>query len=184
WTSAATFTAAVMAFVVATTLLPEPVRAGLGAVLLIGSLGLVAAHRVLDRRSGTPLAPPGLLAQPPLRDGAVASLLNTATTSSTITLAALYLQRGRGDGPLRAALHLLPFSLAVVLGAALATPVLSRIRPRLVVAAGLAVIAVGNLALVPAAAHPAAMAACVAISGAGLGLSSVAATGLGTSVCA
>ena len=97
-----------MAFVVATTMLTEPGRADLGAALLVASLGLALAYRAVDRRSAAPLAPRDLLAQRPLRHGAAASLLNTATTSSTITLAALYLQRSRGDGPLSAALPLLP----------------------------------------------------------------------------
>ena len=49
-------------------------------------------------------------------------------------------------------------------------------------ATGLAVIAVADAALIPAAAHGWALSACVAVAGAGLGLSSVAATTLGTTV--
>jgi MFS family permease len=77
---------------------------------------------------------------------------------------------------------LLPFSLAVVGGSALAAPALARWRPQRVIAAGLGLIAVGDAALIPAASRPWVLPACVAIGGAGIGLSSVAATGLGTSV--
>jgi hypothetical protein len=60
------------------------------------------------------------LRQPTLRQGATASWLNTATTSSTATLVTLYLQNTLGRSPLTAAATLLPFSLAVIIGAALA----------------------------------------------------------------
>jgi MFS family permease len=147
--SAATFTAAVMAFVVATTLLPERGRTAVGATLLGLAVALAGLFAVLDRRSAAPLLPGRLLRQRPLRQGAAGSLLNTATTSSAITLATLYLQDTRGYSPLTAGLMLLPFSLAVVGGSALAAPALARWRPQRVVAAG----ATGLGTTVPAAAR-------------------------------
>ncbi len=180
--SAAAFTAAVMAFVVATTLLPERGRVAAGATLLGVAVLLAGLFVVLDRRSAAPLLPGRVLRERPLREGAAGSLLNTAATSSAITLATLYLQDARGYSPLTAGLMLLPFSLAVVGGSALAAPALARWRPQRVIAVGLGFIAAGDASLILAAGRPLALPACVAVGGAGIGLSSVAATGLGTSV--
>ena len=89
----------------------------------------------------------------------------------------------RGRSPLTAGMMLLPFSLAVIAGSALAAPALARWVPQRV-ATGLSAIAVCDAALILAAASPWGLPVCVAVGGAGIGLSSVAATGLGTSVAA
>jgi MFS family permease len=118
----------------------------------------------------------------PLRQGAAGGLLNTLTTGSAITLATLYLQDTLGHSPLVAGLMLLPFSVAVIAGSALAAPALARWAPQRLVSTGLAVIAVCDAALIPAASSTWALPVCVAAGGAGIGLSSVAATRLGTCV--
>ncbi|MBV8915927.1 MAG: MFS transporter, partial [Acetobacteraceae bacterium] len=180
--SSAIFTATVMAFVVATTLLPEQRRAVPGMTLLGCAVVLAWLFIAVDRRSSAPLLPRALLRERPLRQGAFGGLLNTLTTSSVITLATLYMQNTRGRSPLVAGLMLLPFSLAVIGGSALAAPLLARWRPQRVVAAGLTTIAVCDAALILAASSSWALPLCVAVCGAGIGMSSVAATGLGTSV--
>jgi Major Facilitator Superfamily len=180
--SASTFTAAAMAFVVAATLLPQPGKAALGVALLAAAALLADVFIAVDRRSAAPLLPRAVLSERPLRQGAAGALLNTLTTSSAITLATLYLQNTRGHSPLVAGLMLLPFSLAVIGGAALAAPGLARWPPQRLVSAGLAIIAVCDAALILAASRTWALPACVAAGGAGIGLSSVAATRLGTSV--
>ena len=179
-----TFTGAVMAFIVATTLLPERGRWAAGAVLLGLTAILAGLFIVIDRRSAAPLLPRALLRQRPLRQGACGALLNTLTTSSVITLATLYLQDTRGRSPLAAGLMLLPFSLAVIAGSVAAAPALARWRPQRVIAAGLTVIAAADAALIVAAPISWALPLCVAAGGAGIGLSSVAATGLGISTAA
>ena len=135
-----------------------------------------------NRRSAAPLLPRAVLGERALRQGAAAGLLNTLTTSSAITLATLYLQNTLGHSPLVAGLMLLPFSVAVIAGSALAAPALARWTPQRLVSAGLAVIAVCDAALIPAASSTWALSVCIAAGGAGIGLSSVAATRLGTSV--
>jgi len=180
--SVRTFTAAVMAFVVATTLLPERGQAALGAVLAVVAVALAGLFVAVDRRSAAPLLPRAVLGMRPLRQGAAGALLNTLTTSSAVTLATLYLQNARGRSPLAAGLMLLPFSLAVIAGSALAAPLLARRPPQRLVSAGLAAIAVSDAGLIPAAGSTWALPVCVAAGGAGIGLSSVAATRLGTSV--
>jgi MFS family permease len=77
---------------------------------------------------------------------------------------------------------LLPFSVAVIVGSALAAPALARWPAQHLVSAGLAIIAISDAALIPAATSTWALPICVAAGGAGIGLSSVAATRLGTSV--
>lgn len=128
------------------------------------------------------LLPAAMLRMPSLRRGTAGAFVNTAATSSAMTLATLYLQDTRDDSPLAAAVTLLPFSIAVVAGSAGATPAPRRIRPRYAMAAGLAVIAIADAALAAAAPHRWAVPACVAAAGAGLGLFSVASTALGTTV--
>lgn len=178
----ALFTGSVMLVVVAMTLLPKAQRARLAVGLLAVAVATFTAFIVVDRRARAPLLPPALLRQHPMREGAVGSLLNTLTTSSSITLATLYVQDARGRDPLTAGLMLLPFSVSVIAGSALAARVLARWDPQRVIASGLATIAIFAVLLVPAASSGWALPVCAAVGGAGLGLSSVAATSLGTTV--
>jgi MFS family permease len=180
--SVGTFTAAVMAFVVATTLLPQTGHAALGGALLAAAVVLAGLFITVDRRSAVPLLPGPILRERTLRYGAAGGLLNTLTTSSAITLAALYLQNTLRHSPLVAGLMLLPFSVAVIAGSAAAAPALARWPPQRLVCAGLALIAVCDSALIAAASRAWALPLCMAAGGAGIGLSSVAATRLGTSV--
>jgi MFS family permease len=176
------FTAAVMAFVVGSSVITQPGGRVAGALLLAACGLAAAAFAWIDRRAAAPLLPRPLTASRPLRQGALGGFLNTATTSSVITLLTLYLQNTLRHSPLAAAAALLPFSLAVIGGSALSAAVQRRARPQWTVAAGLALIAVADLALLPAARSPWAVPACAAVAGLGIGLSSVAATGLGTDV--
>jgi MFS family permease len=180
--SAALLTAAVMAIVVGTTVVARPGDQLLGTVLLGLAIALAPAFWVVDRRSASPLLPGALLRQPTVQQGALGALLNTAATSSVATLATLYLQNTLHRSPLTAAAALLPFSVAVIVGSSLAAPLLRRAPPQRVAAAGLAVIAGGDAALILVASHIPALSACIAAAGFGIGMSSVATTTLGTSV--
>ena len=179
---AATFTAAVMALVVGTTLITQPARRAGGELLLASCAVLAGGFLLIDRHAAAPLLPARLLGSARLRQGAGGGLLNTATTSSALTLVTLYLQNTLRRSPLQTAALLLPFSLAVIGGASLSAVLLRRWRPQLVVALGLAGIAAADFALIPSASVPLAVPVCAAIAGTGIGLSSVAATGLGTDV--
>jgi MFS family permease len=176
------FTAAIMALIVGTTLVSQPGHRLAGG-LAIGAAALLAVSFVrIDRRARAPLLPDGVRRLTSLRWGAIGASLNTATTSSVMTLATLYLQQARHYRPIGAAAALLPFSLAVVAGAAAAAPALRRFTARRVAAAGLAAIAVADAALVVGARSTVALPACVALAGLGIGLSSVATTTMGTAV--
>jgi predicted MFS family arabinose efflux permease len=119
---------------------------------------------------GRPLPPRQLTGRPAVRQGVLGGFLNTATTSSATTLLTLYLQNTRHRSPLQAAATLLPFSLAVIAGSAAVARLLRHTRPQWVVAAGLAVIAAAEAALIPSAARPWAVPLGAAGAGAGIGL--------------
>ncbi len=196
--ASATFTLAVMAVVVGTTLIALPGERVAGTVVVVLAAPLTVAFVGVDRRARAPLLPAAVLARPDVRAGAAGAFLNTATTSSAMTLVTLYLQDGLHHSPLAAAAMLLPFSLAVIAGSALAAPALRRISARRVLAGGLGLIALADAGLCVSgfagsglgggdarpggAAVTLALPGCVAVAGAGLGLASVAATTLGTAV--
>jgi MFS family permease len=150
-------------------------------LVALGGLVLVAFVRA-EQRAADPLLPPAATRLPALRTGAAVAFLNTATTSSAATLATLHLQEDRGLGPTATGALLLPFSVCVVLGAALAAPALRRLGPRTVAGLGLAAVAAGDAVLLAVDVSLAVPAAGVAVAGAGIGLSSVASTTLGTAV--
>jgi len=176
------FTAAVMAFVVGATVIARPGGRVAGALLLGACAAAVAGFAALDRRAAAPLLPRALTGSGPLRQGTLGAFLNTATTSSVITLLTLYLQNALHHSPLAAAAALLPFSLAVIAGSGLSAAAARRLAPPWTITAGLALIAAADVALIPAARSSWAVPACVAVAGLGIGLSSVAATSLGTDV--
>ncbi len=179
---AALLTGAVMAVVLGASLLEQPGRASLGLATLAAAVVLLAGLVAVERRAATPLVPATALRQPSLRIGVGAALVNTATTSSVITLATLYLQQTRGLTPSTAALWLLPCSLGVVAGSALAAPVLRRRGPRAGIVVGLVTVAVGDALLLAMPAAEWLLPFAVAVSGIGLGMSSVGANTLGTAV--
>ena len=226
------FTAAVMAFVVGATVIAQPGGRVAGALLLAACVALAGGFVLADRRAAAPLVPRELIRSRPLRLGMFGALLNTATTSSVLTLVTLYLQNSLQRTPLQAAATLLPFSLAVIAGSTLAAVIQRRTGQRSaaqrrtgqrsaaqwrtgqpspaqrrtaqrstaqrrtgrrragppgliaqrLIATGLALIAVADAALIPLAALAWAVPVCAAAAGLGIGLSSVAATGLGTDV--
>jgi MFS family permease len=179
---AAALTAAVAAVVTGASLLEHGAHRPAGALLVAAGLAAAALLPAVERRAADPLLPGAAVRHPGLRAGALASAANTAATSSAVTLATLHLQEDEGFSAAAAGLALVPFSLSVVAGAALAARVLRRTPARTAAAAGLAVIAAGDLVLLASGAGVWAVPAGVAVSGLGIGLSSVAATALGTAV--
>ncbi|MGY1698372.1 MFS transporter [Geodermatophilus sp. SYSU D00766] len=179
---AGVLTVAVAAVVTGASLVEDPGRRLPGALLVVAGLAAAAVLPAVERRAADPLLPRAAVRHPGLRAGVLASAANTAGTSSAVTLATLHLQEAEAFGAAAAGLALVPFSLCVVAGAAGAARVLGRVPARTAAAAGLAVVAAGDLVLLAAAAGPQAVPAGVAVSGLGIGLSSVAATALGTDV--
>lgn len=175
-------TAAVMLLVVGTTLLGEQQHRPAGALLVAAGAVVAAAFVVADRRSVAPLLPGRLLRAPQVLRGTTGSFVNTATTSGVATLITLHLQSTLGRTPLEAAATLLPLSLAVIAGSAVAARWVVR-RPReRVTAAGLALIAAGTALPLLSPATAVLVGGGMAVAGAGLGLAAVATTSLGTDV--
>jgi MFS family permease len=181
WAGAAVLTAGVALLVLGGSLLETPTHRLPGAISLATGAGLLTLLTRIERRVGDPLVPAAAARHPALRAGVTLSFLNTATTSSVV-LGSLYLQDELELSPTATGLTLLPFSLCVVAGASAAAPALRRASPRTVAGAGLAAIAAGNAALLAAPEAFWVLPVAVAVSGSGIGLSSVAATKLGTSV--
>ena len=181
WRPGLALTAAIGALVVGATLVGAGGRVTVGVVLLALAGAAGACFLTLERRGPVRLVPAAAGRATTVRWGAAVSFAITATTSSSLTLAMLYLQDKLGLSPLRAAGLLLTLSVLVVVGATVA--------PRLIrlggwsgtMAAGLAAIACGNLLLWLAPSAPG-IAAASATCGLGIGLASVAATDMGTTV--
>jgi MFS family permease len=179
---AVTLTAAVMAVVAGGSLAERPGALLPGLLLIAAGALLTAAFAALERRVAAPLVPAAAARHPRLRIGAAGSFLNTATTSSAMALATLQLQTGHGTGPAEAGLLLLPFSLCVIAGSTVAARVLRRVHPRTAIGLGLGLIAAGDALLIALAVSLWAVPVGVSVAGLGIGLSSVAATTLGTDV--
>jgi MFS family permease len=174
--------AAVTTLILGASLVEDPVRRVAAALLAGGGLLLGAAFVVTQHRARDPLVPPAAVASANLRTGTAVSFVNTATTSSAGVLATLLMQQHLGVSAVGAGLALLPFSLGVVAGSALSTPLGARLAPRRLAALGLAGVAAGNLELVATYGSVAGIVAGVAVAGVGLGVASVAATTVGTDV--
>jgi Major Facilitator Superfamily len=145
---------------------------GLGAVLLGlsrgwllpvgGGLLLLVLFARIQRRSPTPLLPPGELRRPGLARGSLVALAITGTTSPAMFLAVLHAHTANG-------LVFAPLNVAVIAGS-LASPKVPRAMP-----AGLAGIAAGCALL----ALDAPLLPALVVMGAGLGVASVASTKAG-----
>jgi MFS family permease len=176
------FSAGVAGLVLGGSVLQPPGQIGPGlAAVIVGALLFVVCNRI-ERHARDPLLPAGALRHPGLRTGAAAAFINTAVTSSALAIATLELQRVQHLSSGAVGLRLLPLSLGVIAGAALATFALRRQRARAVIGAGLALIGLADAALIALADSGWLVAAPVMSAGVGLGLSSVAANTLGTDV--
>jgi MFS family permease len=173
---------AVMALILGASLAEDPDRRAAGGLLIVAGLAVGAAFVATQRRARDPLVPRAALASANLRTGTVVSFVNTATTSSAGVLATLLMQQRLGVSAVGAGLALLPFSLGVVAGSALASPLGARLAPRRLAALGLGGIAAGNVVLALTYGGVAGIVLGVAVAGVGLGIASVAATAVGTDV--
>src|SRR6185312_9861806 len=117
----------------------------------------------------------------PLRWGAVGSFANTATTSSSIAVATLVLQDRLGLTPLRAAALLVAVSVFAIVGSALAPRLVGALGWGRALACGLGIVTAANAVLVG---RPTVVGVGVAaaLCGLGLGIGSVAANDMGTTV--
>lgn len=151
------------------------------AVQGIGGVLAAAGFARLERRASHPLVPSAARRSPVLRWGAFGSFFNTATTSSSITVATLYLQGELGLTPLRAAGLLGTFSILLVLGSLGAPRLITAFGSGRTLGIGLGIVAAGNT-LLAASPQVIGIGAAAGTCGLGIGTGSVAATDLGTAV--
>ncbi|PZF81106.1 MFS transporter [Jiangella anatolica] len=174
----ATVTAALIVLVLAVSANGPAVVAGLAAAAL-----LAVAFALVERRARDPICPPETWSDRRLTSAAAVALVNNASTGAAVVVAAGYAQRELGLSPSAGGLVLLSFNAAVIAGSAIATRIASG-RPARLMTTGLAAIAAAALALVAATAavpSTATLSAGLALLGAGLGVSAVGSTTLGTS---
>jgi MFS family permease len=181
WIGGLLLTSGLMSLILAASLLEYGRSRVWGGLLGAGGCALLAGFAGTQRTVRNPLVPRLALRERRLRAGAGAAFVNTAATSSSITLATLYLQNTRHASPAAAGLMLLPFSLCVVLGAGVAGRLLGAREPALTMAIGLGLIATGDGALLLPGIDVL-LPVCAGVSGLGIGLSSVAANTVGTDV--
>lgn len=173
---------AVMTLIAGASLVEDPHRRAIGALVAAAGVGLGAGFWAHQRRSDDPLVPRAAFASANLRTGTAVSFVNTATTSSIGVLATLFLQQQLAVSAVAAGLTLVPFSLGVVAGAALSKPLGQRLPARRLAAAGLLAIATGGVLLVLTYDSIAGIVAGVGVAGTGLGVASVAGNAIGTDV--
>lgn len=181
WLSAGLLTVAAMSLVGGPTLLAEGGQTVAGFTVIVLGVITGVGFWVSDRRARSPLIPVKAHGSPHLRWGAFGSFANTATTSSSITVATLYLQQDQGLSPMQAAGTLVSFSVLVVVGSASAASLIGLLGWRRSLGLGLAVIACGNAGMVgwPTVAG---IAVAAGLGGLGLGIASVSATDMGAHV--
>lgn len=173
---------AVMAVIAGAAWLEQAPTLWLGLVSLAVGLVFTVLLAVRLRTARSPLIPADALRSRPLRHGTGLSFVNTATTSSTAVLATLFLQERLGLDPVATGLTLMALSVAVILTSASTRALLARLTPYTVSGLGIAAIAVGCLLMAVTVGMWWGVFVGVALAGAGLGLSSVAATTIGTTV--
>jgi MFS family permease len=178
----ALLTLSAMSLVLGASLVPAARTRALGLALIGAAAAVACAFALTERLARDPLLPPGTLRIANLRTGTIASFLNTATTSSAITIATLELQRQQHLTASAAALRLLPMSLGAVAGARLAGWLAPRRSRRALLGYGMRTIALGNALLLATPAAAWLLPAAVALDGLGIGVSSVSATRIGTDV--
>jgi MFS family permease len=157
---------------------PWPVPAALG---LAGGLAVLVLV-LRERSTALPLVPAGLWRRPFVA-GLVGSFGITATTSSLVVVGTLFLQETKGFSPGAAGLMILPFSLAVVVGAGAAGRLMPHTGSRFMLVLGLLMILAGGTAMAFWSATGTLVVALV-LAGLGNGIGAVAAYALGTTVAA
>ena len=133
---AITVTAGLATFVYAVLDGFDPVLAGVAAALL-------AAFAMIERRAANPLVPFAIFRSPSVTGATVTGLLMGGALIGLFFFATLYLQQVLGYGPLTAGVAFLPLALTIGASAGIASQLSTKLGPKPVLVAGLAVQAAG-----------------------------------------
>lgn len=126
-------------------------RLGLSSPFVIGALAAGAAAGLAfvatEARSADPMLPLGFFRNRSFSAATGVGLLLNLTVYGAVFMLGLYLQRVRGDTPIRAGLAFLPFPIALGIANVAAGPVGARFGRRWPMALGLAVATIGYVLL-------------------------------------
>jgi EmrB/QacA subfamily drug resistance transporter len=130
----------------------EPLGFGSAEVIacLAGAVVLLAAFLWVESRAKAPLVPLRLFRSGGLRASSAALALNGGAFIAMFFLTAIFLQQVRGDSALQAGLHFLPMGFAAVIGATVASQVVTRVGTRPVQLVGALLSVVGLVLLAQA----------------------------------
>jgi EmrB/QacA subfamily drug resistance transporter len=116
-------------------------------LLLALAVALLAAFAAVERRTRRPLLPPQMWRTRSLAAGVLVMLGATGVLVGTFFLNSLYLQGVQGSSALRTGLDFLPLALVIGIGAHLGSRLMPRVGSRMLIVAGLVLIAGGALLL-------------------------------------
>ncbi len=130
----------------------EPLGFGSTEVIacLAGAAVLLGAFLWVESRATNPLVPLRLFQSPGLRASSAALALNGGAFIAMFFLTAIFLQQVRGDSALQAGLHFLPMGFAAVIGATVASQLVTRVGTRPVQLVGALLSVVGLVLLAQA----------------------------------
>ena len=111
--------------------------------LFAAAVALLVAFVIVELRSKAPLIRLGIFRMRSLSSSNVSMLLVASGIFSMFYFASIYLQEVVGYGPLKAGFAFLPFTFGIVIGAAAAQPLISRIGIRATTAIGLTLGTIG-----------------------------------------
>ena len=113
--------------------------------LLAGAVALLVAFVVIERRSDAPLVPFSIFRIRTLTGANVVGILTGASLFSMFFFISLYMQTVLGYSAIKAGLSYLPLAVTIVLAAGVASPLVTRVGYKPVLATGMGLIAAGLL---------------------------------------
>jgi EmrB/QacA subfamily drug resistance transporter len=146
WPGVATFSAALLLFVLA---LLRGNEEGWGSALIValfgGAAALLAAFVALERRVAEPMLPLGLFKRRAFTGVQLAAFALSCSMFALFLYLTLYLQNYLGLSPFEAGVRYLPITVISFFGAAIAGALLSHVQARLMLCIGLAGVGIGLL---------------------------------------
>lgn len=134
--------------------LGEATLVGWGTVRTVGSLVgvslLLAVFLVVESKVESPLVPLRIFRLKTMRTANIAAVLVFGTFTALFFFASMFMQQAFGYSPMKAGFAYVPLGVAVAVGAAVASSIISKIAARAVLIAGLVITLVGLLLLVRA----------------------------------
>ena len=112
-------------------------------LLLAVAVALIAAFVAIERRSDAPLVPFGIFRLRTLTGANVVGVLTGASLFSMFFFISLYMQQVLGYSAIKAGLSYLPLALTIILAAAVASQLVTRVGFKPVLATGMVLIAAG-----------------------------------------